>query len=134
MMKSFLNHKKIFSYSSIGKFQVMLVHILSKQSCPNKILPPHVVFAKSKKFCEECLSSVGGGEASKLSSPLYRILKISFAIRSSLHPQASAHFSIPQIDSPLIHQGYRPFVYFDNFLELFIVYLALEFNVYLTLA
>ena len=42
-MKSFLNHKKIFS--SIGKFQVMLVHILSKQSCPNKILPPHVVFA-----------------------------------------------------------------------------------------
>ena len=35
--------QKIFS--SRGKFQVMLVHILSKQSCPNKILPPHVVFA-----------------------------------------------------------------------------------------
>ena len=92
--------QKIFS--SIGKFQVMLVHILSKQSCPNKILPPHVVSAsKSKKFCEQSVCHQWGvEEASKLSSPLYRILKISVS--------QSDHHCIPRLQTLFNSTNWQP--------------------------
>ena len=92
--------QKIFS--SEGKFQVMLVHILSKQSCPNKILPPHVVFAWKVEEILWGVFVISGGveEASKLSSPLYRILKISVS--------QSDHHCIPRLQTLFNSTNWQP--------------------------
>ena len=105
--------QKIFS--SIGKFQVMLVHILSKQSCPNKILPPHVVFAWKVEEILWGVFVISGGwrKLQNFHPPCIEFLKSQFRNQIIIASLASKHFSIPQIDSPLINQGYRPFVSFD---------------------